>query len=120
MSGYFGIYRGSVTNNVDPESRYRLKVKVPAVFGVDQETDWALPCFPPGWDEGLIANHTNHSFTDNDTGEGSGGSASEVLTHSVHALKFQVPKINAPVWVMFEAGDERYPVWVGTWRKTGG
>lgn len=27
-----------------------------------------------------------------------------------------VPALNAPVWVMFEAGDPNYPVWLGTWK----
>jgi uncharacterized protein involved in type VI secretion and phage assembly len=41
---YFGKYRGTVTDNADPTSRGRLKVKVPAVLG-DLES-WAMPCVP--------------------------------------------------------------------------
>jgi hypothetical protein len=41
---YFGKYRGTVSDNADPTSRGRLKVKVPAVLG-DLET-WAMPCVP--------------------------------------------------------------------------
>ncbi len=41
---YFGKYRGTVTDNQDPASLGRLKVKIPAVL-VDQEV-WAMPCVP--------------------------------------------------------------------------
>ena len=41
---YFGKYRGVVTDNADPTSRGRLKVRVPAVLG-ELET-WAMPCVP--------------------------------------------------------------------------
>ena len=44
MKLYYGKYRGSVENNVDPEQRGRLLVKVPAVWG--DSPNWALPCFP--------------------------------------------------------------------------
>lgn len=43
----YGKYRGIVTDNVDSESRGRLKVKVPAIWGEDVE-HWALPCMPFG------------------------------------------------------------------------
>lgn len=43
-SHYFGKYRGTVTDNADPTSRGRIKVKVPAVLG---DVDiWAMPCVP--------------------------------------------------------------------------
>jgi len=41
---YFGKYRGTVTDNADPTSRGRIKVRVPAVLG-DLEL-WAMPCVP--------------------------------------------------------------------------
>ncbi len=41
---YFGKYRGVVTDNLDPTSRGRVKVRVPAVLG-DLES-WAMPCLP--------------------------------------------------------------------------
>ncbi len=43
-SHYFGLYRGTVTDNEDPTSRGRLKVNVPSVLG-DLEA-WAMPCVP--------------------------------------------------------------------------
>jgi uncharacterized protein involved in type VI secretion and phage assembly len=44
---YYGKYRGFVVDNQDPETRGRLKVKVPSVLG-DQDSGWALPCAPFG------------------------------------------------------------------------
>src|SRR6266851_5342963 len=41
---FFGKYRGLVAGNVDPTSRGRLQVQVPAVMG--EETVWAAPCVP--------------------------------------------------------------------------
>ena len=41
---YFGKYRGAVSDNADPTSRGRLKVKVPAVLGSLEV--WAMPCVP--------------------------------------------------------------------------
>lgn len=42
---YYGKYRGTVLNNVDPEKRGRIQVTVPDVKGVIPST-WALPCLP--------------------------------------------------------------------------
>jgi uncharacterized protein involved in type VI secretion and phage assembly len=41
---YFGKYRGTVLNNVDPMQKGRLMVQVPDVSGVIPST-WAMPCF---------------------------------------------------------------------------
>lgn len=75
-----GLYRGIVTTTDDPESKLRVKVKVPQEFG-DDETDWALPANPLGLS--------------------------------------QVPDPKEPVWVMFESGDPRYPVYFGSWKEAG-
>jgi hypothetical protein len=45
MTGYFGKYRGSVTNNIDPNSKGRLQVSAPAVLG-EGTLSWAEPCVP--------------------------------------------------------------------------
>jgi uncharacterized protein involved in type VI secretion and phage assembly len=44
---YFGKYRGTVANNVDPEQRGRVQVIVPDVSQLVPST-WALPCAPVG------------------------------------------------------------------------
>ena len=42
---YFGKYRGTVVNNVDPLQMGRLIVQVPDVGGIVPGT-WAMPCLP--------------------------------------------------------------------------
>jgi uncharacterized protein involved in type VI secretion and phage assembly len=42
---YYGKYRGTVAQNVDPMFRGRIQCLVPDVFGVTP-TGWAMPCFP--------------------------------------------------------------------------
>lgn len=44
---YYGKYRGFVVDNADPDKRGRLRLRVPSVIG-EEETAWALPCFPYG------------------------------------------------------------------------
>ena len=44
-SGYFGKYRGTVLNNIDPMKMGRIQVRVPDVLG-DLPSSWALPCVP--------------------------------------------------------------------------
>jgi uncharacterized protein involved in type VI secretion and phage assembly len=45
MSGFFGKYRGVVTDNDDPERRGRVRARVTDVTGEDS-TGWAEPCLP--------------------------------------------------------------------------
>jgi uncharacterized protein involved in type VI secretion and phage assembly len=47
MTRYYGKYRGTVLNNIDPMQMGRLQVQVPDVAGLIP-TSWALPCFPAG------------------------------------------------------------------------
>lgn len=42
---YFGKYRGTVINNLDPMQTGRLMVQVPDVLGL-ATSSWAMPCFP--------------------------------------------------------------------------
>jgi hypothetical protein len=55
---FFGKYRGTVMNNVDPESRGRLQLTVPDVLGLSPST-WAECCAPfsgmPGTAAGFFA-----------------------------------------------------------------
>lgn len=46
-SGYFGVYRGVVLNNADPEKIGRLILQVPSVLG-NRQSSWALPSAPAG------------------------------------------------------------------------
>jgi len=42
---YYGIYRGTVVNNIDPLQIGRIAVIVPDVGGITPST-WAMPCVP--------------------------------------------------------------------------
>jgi len=42
---YYGKYRGTVFNNIDPEQRGRIQAIVPDVQGL-VPTTWAMPCVP--------------------------------------------------------------------------
>ena len=42
---FFGKYRGTCLNNIDPLLRARLKVQVPDELGI-AESNWAEPCLP--------------------------------------------------------------------------
>lgn len=44
---FFGKFRGTVTDNMDPLMMGRVRANVPDVLG-DQESGWALPCAPFG------------------------------------------------------------------------
>jgi hypothetical protein len=43
--GHYGKYRGTVTDNQDPNRQGRIKARVPEILG-DVESGWALPCSP--------------------------------------------------------------------------
>jgi uncharacterized protein involved in type VI secretion and phage assembly len=52
---FYGKYRGTVLNNVDPLQTGRLQVQVPDVAGLLPST-WALPCMPfAGAESGFYA-----------------------------------------------------------------
>jgi uncharacterized protein involved in type VI secretion and phage assembly len=52
---YWGKYRGTVLNNIDPMMQGRIQAIVPAVSNV-MPTSWALPCFPvAGIQTGMFA-----------------------------------------------------------------
>lgn len=42
---FYGKYRGTVINNLDPEQRGRIMAMVPDVLGLTPSS-WALPCVP--------------------------------------------------------------------------
>lgn len=45
MQLYYGKYRGTVINNIDPEQRGRIMALVPDVLGLTPSS-WAMPCVP--------------------------------------------------------------------------
>ena len=110
MTPFFGIYRGQVISNLDPEGRRRLQLRVPEVLG-GETSPWADACVPPGWSQGLVQDHS-HTGGEHAQEIGSGAHA-----HAMHAhqLRRVVPTVGEGVWVMFEGGDRERPVWIGTW-----
>lgn len=55
MTTFYGKYRGTVVNNLDPMTRGRVQVSVPAVLG-DGRLSWAEACVPYAGDQvGLFA-----------------------------------------------------------------
>ncbi|SIT01861.1 hypothetical protein SAMN05421759_11061 [Roseivivax lentus] len=54
IRGFFGKYRGTVVNNIDPNRKGRLQVQVPSVYGTNT-LNWAMPSVPyAGPDQGLF------------------------------------------------------------------
>lgn len=47
---FFGKYRGTVTDNEDPNNQGRIRARVPELLG-DVETGWALPSLPYAGDQ---------------------------------------------------------------------
>ncbi|MCI5211013.1 MAG: baseplate assembly protein [Candidatus Electrothrix sp. ATG2] len=45
LKEYYGKYRGTVINNIDPEQRGRIMAMVPDVLGLTPSS-WAMPCVP--------------------------------------------------------------------------
>jgi uncharacterized protein involved in type VI secretion and phage assembly len=45
MNRYYGKYRGTVANNIDPLQLGRLQIVVPTVLG-NSRLSWAMPCVP--------------------------------------------------------------------------
>jgi uncharacterized protein involved in type VI secretion and phage assembly len=45
MTQFYGKYRGTVANNIDPQQLGRLQIQVPSVLG-DSRLSWAMPCVP--------------------------------------------------------------------------
>ncbi len=45
LTGYYGKYRGLVSDNSDPNNLGRIKARVRELLG-DVDTGWALPCAP--------------------------------------------------------------------------
>lgn len=52
---FYGKYRGTVLNNIDPLQQGRLQVQVPDVGGL-MPSSWAMPCVPlAGIQNGMVA-----------------------------------------------------------------
>lgn len=78
MSKYFGKYRGTVLDNIDPMQMGRLMVQVPDVSNVLPST-WAMPCLP-------FAGIQSGFYTVPDIGSGVW-------------IEFEQGNIDYPIWV---------------------
>ena len=86
---YYGIYPGKVIDNADPDNRYRIRATCPAINMPKAEdvsgNFWMKPCM-------------------NGMGEDEDGKITGV---------FHPPEEGSIVWVQFEYGDPRCPVYMG-------
>ena len=113
MTRYYGKYRGTVVNNIDPEMRGRIMATVPDVQGL-VPTTWAMPCLPVlGLQMGVYATPMIGSgvwieFEQGDpeypiwTGCFAGSlvdvpAAAKLVPPLVPALTFQTPALNSVV-----------------------
>lgn len=83
---YYSVYRGTVSDNKDPDVCGRIKVSVPQVYGETIPDTWAFPrgVGMPGKNNGI----------------------------------YLVPNIGDPVYVTFENGNTRFPLYeTGWWIK---
>jgi|AntAceMinimDraft_11_1070367.scaffolds.fasta_scaffold04116_7 hypothetical protein len=83
---YYGIYKGFVHSNEDPDNLGRLQIIVPKVYGKNVYKKWALS-------KGIYC------------GKGVGS--------------FWLPNKDDTIWVSFEGGDIRFPVWEYGWWRDG-
>jgi len=87
---YYGLYRGVVEYNIDPMKIGRCKVRVVAIHGTEVSIETKdLP-----WS---VPMNSYGGFHDGGT--------------------FIVPPVGSTVWVQFEMGESRNPVYFGAWYK---
>lgn len=86
---FYGVFRGIVEYNEDPLMLGRVKARVPLVYGTRDEVDYSA--IPWAW---TIQNQHGGTYD-----QGS----------------FLIPDVGAAVLVVFEGGDPRYPLVLGTY-----
>lgn len=80
---FYGKYKGTVMQNIDPEFRGRIMCTVPAVLGPGVPSSWCEACAPLAGPTGMPMG------------------------------AYLVPPMGAGVWVEFEGGDPEKPIWSG-------
>jgi phage baseplate assembly protein gpV len=87
----YGKFRGTVTDNQDPNMQGRITANVPGVLE-DQTSSWAMPSVPYA---GTASDNSSVGF-------------------------FFIPPKGANVWIEFEDGDITRPIWSGCfWNENG-
>ena len=86
---YSVFYRGIVVDNLDPDLKGRIKVRIPQIYGSDTSEDYYLPNSAIPWATCAISPASNDSGT------------------------FLPPNIGDTVFVAFEAGKPDLPMYFG-------
>ena len=105
---FYGLYLAVCKDTEDPQSRSRIRVKCPQVFG-NNLSNWAEACLP-------VTDNTTHDAHVGTTETSSGGDPSHTHTVSLnltHTSHVKLPRLDQTVWVMFAGGNPDYPVWIG-------
>jgi hypothetical protein len=113
-----GIFRGIVTNNLDPMGYSRVKALVPVVFGNEtSETDWAWPVVMPGWTSALVQPHRTITYYTSGNAGTPGAVQDTPHTLTITAQGGEAaPVPGQGVWIAFEGGDIEFPLWLGVWK----
>lgn len=94
---HYGKYRGTVTDNQDPRSQGRVRVKVPEVLA-DVDSGWALPCAP-------YAGDTTGVYAVPPVGAGVW-------------VEFEAGDVSRPIWVGGWWGSDKVPTDEGGTKAT--
>jgi len=100
---FYGIYPGQVIDNKDPSNLGRIRAIIPAIgISLKEEVpagQWCMPCSP------ALGNNNEEVSEETETpGEMSG--------------MFFPPDVGTNVWVCFQWGDTRFPVYMGGFATT--
>jgi guanyl-specific ribonuclease Sa len=119
---FFGIYSAIVVSISDPLNKYRLKVQIPQLHAAEI-TNWIPACLPMTHLASQVAPSLTTTATTVTSGTGpsypSGTHTHQVtipaltITAKTTPVLPALPKVGQNVWVMFQAGDPEYPVWIG-------
>lgn len=100
---FYGIYPGVVIDTADPMNLGRVRAIIPAIGTVKADdvplTQWCWPCNPS-------LGNNNDAYSEDAT---TAGQMSGV---------FSVPDKGTNIWVAFQFGDARHPVYVGGFMTT--
>lgn len=86
---YTQFYRGIVVENLDPEAKGRIKVRIPQIYGIDKNTTYFVNTQSIPWAECAIQPAGNDSGT------------------------FLPPNLGDTVYVTFESGNPEAPIYFG-------